>query len=103
MIVELDLENNEPYFQQSFTAFDGREILATFRWNVVSSAYCMSLYDIDNDKYLVAGIPLVLGCDILEPYGQLKLGSLILVDMNNTGIDQSINDLKTRVKTIMLE
>ena len=100
-MLELDLENNLPYFEQSFTA-DGREILAIIRWNVVSSCFCVNIFDVDNNKTLLSGIPLVLGCDIFAPYGKLGIGSLIMVDLDQTGIDANINDLNVRIKAVTL-
>lgn len=101
-MLELDLENDLPYFEQSFNAKDGREILATIRWNVVSSCFGANIFDVDNSKYLLNGIPLVLGCDIFAPYGKLGLGSLILIDLDQTGIDANINDLNVRIKAVTL-
>jgi hypothetical protein len=66
------------------------------RWNELSSVWTMDLTRTDDGQALLRGIPLVLGADLLAPYG-LGLGSLILVDTSGAGMEAGPEDLGDRV------
>jgi hypothetical protein len=87
---------------QSFTTQLGpRKIQFDLRWNDRASVWVMDLTDDATGSVLLRGIPLVLGCDLLEPYN-LGLGRLVVIDTSRTNTDASYDDLGTRVKLYWL-
>lgn len=66
------------------------------RWNERAAVWCMDITDTASQTLLVAGIPLVLGSDILSPY-DLQMGSMVVVDGTGLGEDAGPDDLGVRV------
>ena len=67
------------------------------RWNERGGFWAFDLYLDSNDTLLVAGLPILLGCDILGPYRYLGIGGLFAVDMNASQQKGSPNDATTNV------
>lgn len=67
------------------------------QWNDRSSQYSLTLTNDETEQVYVQGLPLVLGTDLLEPYS-LGLGALLVVDMNNTHTEATLDSLGARVK-----
>jgi hypothetical protein len=50
----------------------------TVRWNDISRAWVIDLYD-QNNSLLIGSIPMVTGEDLLAPYGYLNIGGQLIV------------------------
>ena len=61
---------------QSFTiALGGKEYRLTVRWfDAPEGGWLLDLATVE-DEPVIAGIPLVAGCDLLEQYGYLGIGA----------------------------
>lgn len=76
LIVPVDSEDHDYTVR---TELGGKTLELRFLYNERLDRWSMDVANEDG-LILVAGIPLVLGCDLLAPYG-LNLGSFYLVDM----------------------
>lgn len=59
----------------------------TVRWNQISLAWVLDIYD-QNNNLLVGGIPLVTGRNLLEPYGYLNIGGQLQVQTDTDTLAQ---------------
>lgn len=64
-------------------ALDGVSYRFDVRWNERANIWCFDLYLADSDELLVAGLPILLGGNILGAYRFLGIGGLFAVDMNS--------------------
>lgn len=98
MIVEIPLQVDNQYFEQT-TEINGVTLLLVVKFNTISEIWTVDIKNEDTNTWLILGLPLVLGCDILAPY-KFGLGALILVDNSNQHIDAGIDELGDRVVLI---
>ena len=82
---------------QSFTiAHGGKEYRLTVRWfDAPEGGWLLDLATIE-DEPIIAGTPLVAGCDLLEQYGYLGIGGKLAVSgdvpptLDNLGEDVTL-------------
>lgn len=67
------------------------------RWNERAALWAFDLYLDNTDELLAAGLPILLGHDILGAHRYLGIGGLFAVDMNATQQKGSPNDTTTNV------
>lgn len=64
--------------QEFSISLDGREVTIYQRWNEWSG-WVIDLSDTSTNASIIAGLPLVTGCDLLEPFPELGfIGSLFV-------------------------
>ncbi len=94
MIIQLPLTSDT---SQTFTILLGAiSYDMAVRWNDRSGTWVLDITDSASQTILVQGIPLVLGTDILSPYG-LAMGYMVVVDQSGQGLDAGVDDLGSRV------
>lgn len=94
MIVQLPV-SNDPI--QSFTIQLGPiKYILYIQWNDRANVWTMDVTAEASGDVLVTGIPMLLGCDLWQPY-LLGNGSMIVWDENGTGADATFTDLGSRV------
>lgn len=71
------------------------------RFNDRSGVWTMDLTDATTSVPMVRSVPLVLGCDLLEPY-PFGIGSIIVIDTANQGREAGAADLGDRVRVYWL-
>jgi len=82
---------------QEFTVQLGdRKFTLHLKYNDRSGVYSADLYNAQTKQLITAGIPVVMGQDLLEPYN-FDMGRLIVIDSENSGIDAGPADLGSRV------
>ena len=102
---------SDPWLSFS-TVLDGVEYTFTQRFNELNQRWYFDLGLAATGEPLVSGIPILIGCDLLEPYA-LGIGSMFAVDLRAvaeagpTGflpasVDAEAEDLGTRVVVIYL-
>lgn len=67
------------------------------RWNERGGFWAFDLYLDSTDELLVAGLPILLGGDILAAHRRLGIGGLVAVDMSATQQNASPNEETTSV------
>ena len=68
---------------QSFQIALGGVVYAlTVRWNIPASAWCLDVADA-NGAPILAGIPLVTGCNLLGQYGYLNFGGALVAQTDH--------------------
>lgn len=95
MIISLPVSSDSA--QTFITQLGDVKYLFNLRWNDRSQCWCMDMLTDSDQVVLLQGIPLVLGCDLLQPYN-LGIGRMLVVDESGQGLDASYNDLGSRVK-----
>lgn len=94
MIIKLPLTNDSA---QTFTIQLGsKKYQFDVRWNDRSMVWAADIIVEATQQVLLNGLPLVLGCDLFQPYN-LGIGRMMVVDETGTGIDAGETDLGTRV------
>ena len=94
------------------TVLNGVEYTFDQRFNELNQRWYFDLGLAATGEILVAGVPILIGCDLLEPYA-LGLGSMLAVDLraaaeNGPGgflpasVDAGAEDLGTRVVVVYL-
>lgn len=78
-----------------------RKFLFETRFNDRSGVWTLDLSDNTTKEVLLQSVPLVLGCDLLEPYN-FGIGALLVQDTSNRGKDAGAEDLGERVKVYWL-
>jgi hypothetical protein len=83
--------------QEFVCQFDGDAYLLACRYNERSESWTMDITRESDQVLLLAGVPMLLGQDVLAPYA-LGIGGLTLTDLANTDVDPGPeDDLGTRV------
>lgn len=91
---------NDP--AQSFTvALGGAKYLFDARYNDVGGFWTFDITAEPSQVQLVAGVPILIGQDLLAPYG-LGIGGLFATDTVSGGIDAGPEDLGDRVTVAWL-
>lgn len=67
------------------------------RYNDRAGVWALTMSDFAGGAKLFDGVPLVLGGDLLAPYG-LGIGSIVVNDENATNLDAGPDDFGVRVK-----
>jgi hypothetical protein len=67
------------------------------RWNTRGGFWLFDLYRASDDTLLVAGVPILLGGNLLGAYRYLGIGGLFAVDMGSSTQNGSVNDVATNV------
>ena len=71
----------------------------TVRFNDRSGTWSMDIADDVTGDYILTGIALLLGQDLLAPYN-LGIGRMLVVDNASTGKDAGVDDLGVRVTVV---
>jgi len=79
-------------------SLDGSIYVLAFRYNERKGRWIMDIKASDN-AYLVMGIPILLGVDLLGKYGDERLppGKFILIDTTGQNLEAGKTDLGDRV------
>lgn len=94
MIIQLPV-TSEP--AQQFTILLGTQKWDLYvRYNDRGNFWTMDIMDDATQTSLITGMPLLLGCDLLEPYN-LDNGAMIAYDTTGSGADAGPDDLGDRV------
>lgn len=86
------------------TVFGESRYRITTRWNERSQVWTMDIADGDTDAPLAAGMPIVLGADLLRSFAP-NLGRMLAIDMAAApgyGTDAGPEDLGDRVRVVWL-
>ncbi len=83
---------------QSFgISLAGREYRLTVRWmDAEEGGWMLDIQEPEKAAPIIMGLPLVTGCDLLEPYaymnfgGELRLDSELPADPDNLGIETEL-------------
>ncbi len=67
------------------------------RFNERQKVWTMDITDYNTKTALVTGMPIVLGCDLLDPYN-LENGAMIALDSTGSGTDAGPEALGDRVQ-----
>jgi len=87
---------------QSFTvALGGSKYLIDARYNDIAGFWTLDITTEPAQVQLVAGVPILIGQDLLSPYA-LGIGGLLATDTSNSGIDAGPEDLGDRVTVTWL-
>ena len=106
-------------FQSFRCSFRGVEYVFSADYNSRSGVWSFGMADSITQAPIVSGVPILLGCDLLAPYG-LGIGSMFAVDLaaspspaliGTTGVvgpvvqatDAGPDDLGARVRVIYIE
>lgn len=73
------------------TVLGGVEYTFVANYNDRNSVWSFDLYLTKTEQLLVAGVAILIGCDLLAPYA-LGIGSMIAVDLNAAPAPQLIGD-----------
>ena len=99
MIIQLPL-TSEP--SQNLTVQLGAAKYDIYvRWNDRANVWCLDFTDNITSITFLSGIPLVLGADLFFPYAA-NIGSLVVNDEDNTGMDAGPDDLGNRIQVYWL-
>lgn len=59
---------------------NGRELIILCKWNdMPEGGWIVDISDFITNQSIIAGIPLVTGCDLLEQYEYLELGGSLVI------------------------
>jgi hypothetical protein len=94
MIIKLPLSSDPA--QSFITQLGSTKYQFDVRWNDRAAVWCADIVDAATQQAILQGLPLVLGCELLQPYN-LAMGRLLVVDETGTAKDASYDDLGTRV------
>jgi hypothetical protein len=95
VILELPFSNDPA---QSFLSQLGdKKYGFNVKFNDRSGVWTLDLSDDATKAVLLQSVPLVLGCDLLEPYN-FGIGRIMVMDTTNRGKDATAADLGDRVK-----
>ena len=94
------------------TVLAGVEYTFTTRYNERNGVWYTDLGLASTEETLVAGIPILIGCDLLAPYG-LGIGSMLAIDLRAAAatetagvlpqsVDAGPDDLGTRVVVVYI-
>lgn len=87
-------------YDQTFTCtLNGTQYVIDARWNERGAFWTFDLTENPSQTLLVAGVPLLLGQDVLAPYA-LGIGGLIMADLANSNTDAGPEDLSDRVVAV---
>jgi hypothetical protein len=95
MIVQLPFTNDPA--QQVTVQLGTVKYDFTVRWNDRARTWCLDMLDHNSQSPIVQGVPLVLGLDLLQPLALVGVGSLVVNDEDNSGLDAGPDDLGGRV------
>ncbi len=83
--------SNDP--AQSFTCtLGGVRYAIDARWNDRIGVWTFDLSRDADQVVLLAGVPLLLGQDVLQPYA-LGIGGMVGTDLSGAGVDATVDDL----------
>jgi len=85
---------NEPSIVEE-VVFEDRDITIQTKFNVRANHWTIDL--IENGITLCAGLPLVLGADLIRNFVDLGLGALIMYDTTESGTEANQDNLGTDV------
>ncbi len=86
---------------QSFgIALAGREYRLRVRWfEAVESGWHLDILSQDGAAVILAGLPLVTGCDLLEQHGHLEIGGGLRID---AALPPTLDDLGAGVDLVFV-
>lgn len=95
-----------PSPNQTFTStipINGKKLKLYFflRYNTEEKCWNMDISD-SNKKPLIFSIPLVCGCNILEQYDYLNIGSAYIVKLDNNVTDSEPNEYNLGDKFVLV-
>jgi hypothetical protein len=80
--------------QEFSISIDSREITIFQRWNEFSNCWVIDISDTLTSASLIAGLPLVTGADLFEPFPELGLsGSLLVYTDGNSSAVPTLDNL----------
>lgn len=56
-------------------------------YNTIAGYWAMTISDAKTNTVLISAIPLITGCDLLEQYAYMGLGSMYIVNTDNNSAD----------------
>lgn len=87
-------------YDQTFRCqLDGTQYVFDARWNERGAFWAFDLTENPSQTLLVAGVPLLLGQDVLAPYA-LGIGGFIMADLANSNTEAGPDDLGDRVVAV---
>ena len=89
------------YDQQFKTTLNGVNYVIDARWNERWQMWTFDLTDDASSTLLVAGVPLLVGVDVLSPYA-LGIGGILVADLSGLNSDAGPDDFSGRVVPIYL-
>ncbi len=69
----------------------------TINWNDRAEYFTLKMVEEGTDETILEGVPVILGCDLLEPFNY-GIGSLLVVDTSGRGEEAAIVDLGVRTQ-----
>lgn len=91
MTTSIEIQPNTP--SQSFSiTLEERSVDITISWNSRASFWSMSISE--NDSFLIRGIALKVGLNLLEQYN-FELGALLVVDVTNSGLEANLSNINS--------
>ena len=99
MILEIPL-NSTPN-RSLVTQLGDQKFLFETRYNDRSGVWTLDMSNNTTKEVLLQSVPLVLGCNLLEPYN-FGIGALVVKDTSNRGREATADDLGDRVKVYWL-
>lgn len=86
--------------QEFSISLENRDVTIFQRWNEFSNSWQIDISDTQTGASLISGLPLVTGCDLLEPFPELGfIGSLVVATdgdnyaiptLDNLGINSNV-------------
>lgn len=87
-------------YDQTFRCtLDSTQYVIDARWNERGAFWTFDLTENPSQTLLVAGVPLLLGQDVLSPYA-LGIGGFIMADLANSNTEAGPDDLGDRVVAV---
>jgi hypothetical protein len=83
--------------QKFVTQLGLRRLAFDVQWNDRTQLFSLTLSDDETGQVYFAGVPLVLGASLLEPYNY-AMGDLMMYESAQRGAEATLDDLGDRVK-----
>jgi len=101
--IPIDVGVDAEPFEQVLT-LDGLPYVFRYRWAERAAAWSLDVFD-GADTALVAGVPLLIGADLLRQHNDPRLpaGSLVVVDTSSSGAEAGMLELGGRVQLYYAE
>jgi hypothetical protein len=91
MVIRL---SSDPYYENT-VVLDDSTYRFTYRWIELESAWYLDIDGMSTPSFVLHGIKLVGGLDLVEPYGMLDFGALWCVDLSGQNRDPGFENIST--------